>query len=172
MKNSVTSLISGHLRINLGFQFSFLFWKGPPNARSIQRAGLPMAWKPPWHIEGHSQGKNLKVPLEMQEGIEVGGLARHCCWPRQREKRIPGLHWRRESASIWLHVANCAALHLSLTASFPEFCWTFLQISGKQMSGNSCWYWVAGCRDDDHDGFHPQGPLSLVGVPRRLFLAH
>lgn len=36
------------------------------------------------------RGKNLKVPLKM-EGTEVGGLARHCCWPRQRESTFQGL---------------------------------------------------------------------------------
>lgn len=57
--------------------FRELVYLWPENHRDIQK---DTRW-----------GKNLKAPLKM-EGIKVGGLARQCCWPRQREGTFQGLH--------------------------------------------------------------------------------
>ena len=57
--------------------FRELVYLWPENHRDIQK--------------DPRRGKNLKVPLKM-EGTEMGGLARHCCWPRQMESTFQGLH--------------------------------------------------------------------------------
>ena len=128
-----------------------------------------MAWKPPWHTEGHSQGEELKSPFE--NGRYWGGRSGQALLLAQTKgKHISGASVKEKRVypfgSMWPIVPLIFCHWLNHSLSFAE---NFYKLMVNRCLGapvDTGWPVVGMLTMMDS---HPQGPLSLVGVPKEAF---